>query len=103
GSYFLLDDALENNLTFLQASYKSEEIEEKYTLKKNLELRVFDPADTDEAVFIDPTDVSLELLLNRTSFQMGFLRYRFSETFGLQILDVANPRDYSDYILNDLS
>lgn len=34
--------------------------------------------------------------------RIGAQLLTFSETFGLEILDVANPRDYSDFILNDL-
>lgn len=34
--------------------------------------------------------------------KIGAQLISFSETFGVQILDVANPRDYTDFILNDL-
>lgn len=33
--------------------------------------------------------------------RLGAQKFSFSETFGVQITDVANPRDYSDFILND--
>ncbi len=102
-SYFVKPDHFDNGLNFVQMTYKDQEFLGESTLKRSLEFRVFDPATTDENVFVDPVNVSLELLMNNVSFQLGFLRYRFSETFGLQILDIANPRDYSDYVLNDLS
>lgn len=35
--------------------------------------------------------------------RIGAQLISFSETFGVQILDVANPRDYTDFIINDLN
>lgn len=35
--------------------------------------------------------------------KIGAQFFSFSETFGVQILDIANPRDYTDFIINDLS
>jgi hypothetical protein len=102
-SYFTGPKHYDNGLNFIHMTYKDQEFLGDTTFKRNFELRAFDPSTTDERVFIDPVNVSLELLMNSFSFQVGFLRYRFSETFGLQILDIANPRDYSDYVLNDLS
>lgn len=103
GSYFTDSDIYQNALNFFHMKYRDERHFETSTLKTSFEFRVFDPITTNEDAFIDPVNVSLELMFNKTSFQAGFLRYRFSETFGLQILDVANPRDYSDFVLNDLS
>ncbi len=103
GSYFINDNYYDNALNFVQMKYRDEVLLETSILKRNFEFRVFDPVSTNEDFFVDPVNVSAELLFDKTSFQAGFIRYRFSETFGLQILDVANPRDYSDYVLNDLS
>jgi hypothetical protein len=103
GSYFLQTDDFDNALNFVQMKYRDEVLFDTSTLKRNFEFRTFDPVSTSEHTFVDPVNVSLEILFDTTSFQIGFIRYRFSETFGLQILDVANPRDYSDYVLNDLS
>ena len=103
GSYFMDLESIDNSLNFIHAKYRTERFLESATLKTNLEVRAFDPTASDEKTFVDPVNVSLELLFDKVSFQAGFLRYRFSETFGLQILDVANPRDYSDYVLNDLA
>ena len=102
-SYFSGPGHYDNGLNFIHMTYRDQEFLGDSTFKRNFEFRAFDPNTTDEKVFVDPVNVSLELLLNSVSFQVGFLRYRFSETFGLQILDIANPRDYSDYVLNDLS
>lgn len=35
--------------------------------------------------------------------KIGAQLISFSETFGVQILDIANPRDYTDFIINDLT
>lgn len=102
-SYFSEIGRSANTLNFVQTSFRDETPLEESSVKTNVEMRAFDPADTDERGFVDPLNISIELLMNSVSLQAGFLRYRFSETFGLQILDVANPRDYSDYVLNDLS
>jgi hypothetical protein len=102
-SYFTELGRSANTLNFVQTSFRDETHLEESTLKTNVEMRAFDPSDTNEGGFVDPLNISVELLMNSISFQTGFLRYRFSETFGLQILDVANPRDYSDFVLNDLS
>lgn len=103
-SYFSQDTKkFGNTLNFVQMKYKDEVFFENATLKRNFEFRAFDPVSTNEKSFVDPVNVSLELMFDKTSFQIGFLRYRFSETFGVQIMDVANPRDYSEFILNDLA
>lgn len=48
-----------------------------------------------------------ELYLNKQTdswnHRVGAQLISFSETFGVQILDVANPRDYTDFIINDIS
>lgn len=103
GSFFFDTQNYDNALNYFHMNYKDETFKEKFTLKRNLEFRIFDPVTSGEKVVIDPTNVSMEILMNSTSVQVGFIRYRFSETFGLQILDIANPRDYSDYVFNDLS
>ncbi len=102
-SYFGEHDLYDNAMNFFHLNYRDERYFDSGTLKTSLEFRIFDPTSSDENVYIDPVNVSLEFLMNSVSLEAGFLRYRFSETFGLQILDVANPRDYSDYVLNDLS
>lgn len=85
-----------------QANYKHEEYGDNYLFKKNFDLEIVDFLNSDERAEIKPRYVSLEYLKGKNSFEIGFLRYRFSETFGFQILDVANPRDYSESILGDL-
>lgn len=102
-SFMSADDKLANGLNYIEFKRNNEKYFDDFILKTSLELRAFDPYTSNEEAFIDPVNVSAEFLFNTTSFQVGFLRYRFSETFGLQILDVANPRDYSEYFLNDLS
>lgn len=93
----------QNSLFYYEIEYDEEEFKEEYTLKSNFKLRAFDFISTDEEVMIDPYDISLEWLRGKFSFQIGFVRYRFSESFGVQLLDIANPRDYSEFIFNDLS
>lgn len=102
-SYFTQSNSFDNSFFYYQPEYQDETFGETYSVKKQLKLRVFDYISSDEHVIIDPLDASLEFIKDRHSFQIGFLRYRFSETFGLQLLDVANPRDYSEFIFNDLS
>ena len=103
GSYFENNGEFDNALTYAEFKNNNENYYDHFVFRTNLEFRIFDPFSSDEKAFIDPVNVSTEFLFDKNSFQIGFLRYRFSETFGLQILDVANPRDYSDYFLNDLS
>jgi hypothetical protein len=102
-SYFTGSGKFDNTFLYYQPEYQDETFGEKYTFKRNMKFRVFDYISSNEHVIIDPLDVSFEILTDKRSFQIGFLRYRFSETFGFQLLDVANPRDYSEYIFNDLS
>lgn len=39
---------------------------------------------------------------NTVDTRVGAQQFNFSETFGVQVSDVANPRNYSDFILNDV-
>lgn len=103
GSFQENSGKYQNALNYYQVDYHKEDFLDSFSYKTHFEFRVFDPISTDEKPIIDPINVSVELLYDKVAFQMGFLRYRFSETFGLQILDIANPRDYSEYFLNDLS
>ena len=102
-SYFTGSGKFDNSFQYYQPEYQDETFGEKYSYKRNMKFRVFDYVSSNEHVIIDPLDVSFEVLSDKKSFQVGFLRYRFSETFGFQLLDVANPRDYSEYVFNDLS
>lgn len=102
-SYSLELKEEENSLMYYELEYAKEDLNETYTLKKNLSFRIFDFTDSKEKTLIDPYDISLEWLKGDFSFQIGFVRYRFSESFGIQLLDVANPRDYSEFIFNDLA
>lgn len=102
-SYFTDSGKTDNTFLYYIPEYSSETFGEKLGIRKKLKVRVLDYTSSDERLIIDPLDVSLEFFTNNNSFQIGFLRYRFSETFGLQLLDVANPRDYSEFIFNDLS
>ncbi len=102
GSYLTGGDGWDNQLNYAEFSWQNQAFTEDASSKRTVSLRVFDPVSSDEPPVIDPVNVSLERLAGPWTFQVGFLRYRFSETFGFQILDVANPRDYGDYLLNDL-
>ncbi|MCM2351020.1 MAG: hypothetical protein NDI69_13445 [Bacteriovoracaceae bacterium] len=102
-SYFTNSSEWDNTFLYYVPEYSSETFGETVGLRRKLKLRVLDYVSSDEKVIIDPLDVSAEFFTNNNSFQVGFLRYRFSETFGVQFLDVANPRDYSEFIINDLA
>lgn len=102
-SYFLNDEKWDNTFLYFNPEYADENFGDSTGRRRKLKLRVFDYVSSNEKVIVDPLDVSFELFSDKNSFQIGFLRYRFSETFGLQLLDVANPRDYSEFIFNDLS
>jgi hypothetical protein len=102
-SYFKELGGIDNTFLYYVPEYADEDIGETITQRRKFKLRVFDYVNSDERVIIDPLDISYEVLTNHNSFQIGFLRYRFSETFGVQLLDVANPRDYSEFIFNDLA
>jgi hypothetical protein len=102
-SYFVNDDKWDNTFMYYNPEYVDEKFGESVGLRRKFKLRVFDYVSSNEKVIIDPLDVSLEFFTDKNTFQVGFLRYRFSETFGVQFLDVANPRDYSEFIFNDLS
>lgn len=102
-SYFTETSDWDNSFLYYVPEYAEETFGEAIGQRRKLKLRVFDYVSSDEHVIIDPLDVSVEFFSNNNSFQIGFLRYRFSETFGLQLLDVANPRDYSEFVFNDLS
>lgn len=102
-SYFTDSNETDNSFFYYIPEYSDETFGESVGQRRKLKVRIFDYVSSDEPVIIDPLDVSLEFFTNNNSFQVGFLRYRFSETFGLQLLDVANPRDYSEYIFNDLA
>lgn len=102
-SYFTDNGETDNTFLYYIPEYQDETFGEKIGMRKKFKLRVFDYTQSDEEVIVDPLDVSLEFFSDENTFQMGFLRYRFSETFGLQLLDVANPRDYSEFVFNDLS
>jgi len=102
-SYFFNNNQWDNTFLYYIPEYADEKFGESVGQRRKLKLRVFDFVSSDEKVVIDPLDVSFEFFTDKNTFQIGFLRYRFSETFGLQLLDVANPRDYSEFIFNDLS
>jgi hypothetical protein len=102
-SFFQDEKYFDNSYLYYIPEYSSENIQEVISTRKKFKLRVFDPQSSTEKPIIDPLDISMEWFTDKNSFQVGFLRYRFSETFGLQLLDVANPRDYSEFIFNDLS
>lgn len=102
-SYFLKQSDFDNTFFYYIPEYQDETISDESIIRRKFKLRVFDYVSSDEDVILDPLDISYEYLNNRNSFQVGFIRYRFSETFGVQLLDVANPRDYSEFIFNDLS
>lgn len=102
-SFFTHHEEFDNSFLYVIPEYADETFGESVSIRRKFKLRVFDYVSSNEEVIIDPLDVSLEIFTNKNSFQIGFLRYRFSETFGLQLLDVANPRDYSEFIFNDLS
>jgi hypothetical protein len=102
-SYFTNLEEWDNTFLYYIPEYADETFGEKIGQRRKFKLRVLDYSNSDEKVIVDPLDVSMEFFSDRNSFQIGFLRYRFSETFGLQLLDVANPRDYSEFIFNDLS
>lgn len=102
-SYFINSDNWDNTFLYYVPEYADETFGESVGQRRKFKLRVFDYTSSNEEVIIDPLDVSVEYFTNNNSFQVGFLRYRFSETFGLQLLDVANPRDYSEYVFNDLA
>lgn len=102
-SYFTETGKTDNTFLYYVPEYADETFGESVGQRRKLKVRIFDYVQSDEPVIIDPLDVSVEFFTNNNSFQIGFLRYRFSETFGLQLLDVANPRDYSEFIFNDLS
>lgn len=102
-SFFQDGKYFDNSYLYVIPEYSEENIQEGISNRKKFKLRVFDPQSSDEKPILDPLDISMEWFTDKNSFQIGFLRYRFSETFGLQLLDVANPRDYSEFIFNDLS
>lgn len=102
-SYFTNLEDWDNTFLYYVPEYADESFGEKIGQRRKFKLRVLDYTNSNEEVIIDPLDVSLEFFSDSNSFQVGFLRYRFSETFGLQLLDVANPRDYSEFVFNDLS
>ncbi len=102
-SYFTDSEGWDNTFLYYIPEYSDEKFKEEGGLRRKFKLRVFDYVSSNEKVIVDPLDVSMEYFSNKNSFQIGFLRYRFSETFGLQLLDVANPRDYSEFVFNDLS
>lgn len=102
-SFFTESGKTDNTFLYLIPEYSDETFGDSVGQRRKLKVRIFDYVSSDEPVIIDPLDVSVEYFTNNNSFQIGFLRYRFSETFGLQLLDVANPRDYSEFIFNDLS
>jgi len=102
-SYFTDSEGWDNTFLYYIPEYSDEKFGEEVGLKRSFKLRIFDYVSSDEKVIVDPLDISIEFFSNNNSFQIGFLRYRFSETFGLQLLDVANPRDYSEFVFNDLS
>lgn len=102
-SYFLNLEKWDNTFLYYVPEYADEVFGEAVGQRRKFKLRVFDYTSSDEHVIIDPLDISVEYFSDKNSFQIGFIRYRFSETFGLQLLDVANPRDYSEYVFNDLS
>lgn len=102
-SYFTNLEEWDNTFLYYIPEYSDESFGEKIGQRRKLKLRVFDYINSNEKVIVDPLDVSWEFFTDRNTFQVGFLRYRFSETFGLQLLDVANPRDYSEFVFNDLA
>lgn len=102
-SFFVNPEEWDNTFLYYVPEYADETFGQSVGQRRKFKLRVFDYLSSDEGVIIDPLDVSVEYFTNSNSFQIGFLRYRFSETFGLQLLDVANPRDYSEYVFNDLA
>ena len=102
-SYFLVPNEWDNTFMYYIPEYSDETFGNSVGLRRKFKLRVFDYVSSNEKVIVDPLDVSMEFFSNNNSFQVGFLRYQFSETFGLQLLDVANPRDYSEFIFNDLA
>lgn len=102
-SYFLNDEKWDNTFFYYNPEYVDETFGDSIGRRRKFKLRVFDYVSSNEKVIVDPLDVSYEFFTDKNTFQIGFLRYRFSETFGLQLLDVANPRDYSEFIFNDLS
>jgi hypothetical protein len=102
-SYFLKTEEWDNSFLYYNPEYSDETFGDSMGTRRKFKLRVFDYVSSNEKVIIDPLDISMEFFTNQNSFQIGFLRYQFSETFGLQLLDVANPRDYSEFIFNDLA
>jgi hypothetical protein len=103
GSWFADTSAWDNQLNYAEVDWSRQHYGEDSSRKETVSLRVFDPVSTEEKPIIDPVNVSAEWLRGAWAWQLGFMRHRFSETFGFQILDVANPRDYGDYLLNDLA
>ncbi|MBA2404180.1 MAG: hypothetical protein H0V66_05365 [Bdellovibrionales bacterium] len=102
-SFFVNDNEWDNTIMYFNPEFSDETFGDSVGQRRKIKVRVFDFLSTNEKTVVDPLDVSMEFFTNNNSFQIGFLRYRFSETFGLQLLDVANPRDYSEFIFNDLS
>lgn len=102
-SYYTNQDYFDNSMVYYIPEFSDEKFGDSIGQRRNLKFRVFDLTSSNEKTIIDPLDVSVEYFTNANNFQVGFLRYRFSETFGVQLLDVANPRDYSEFIFNDLS
>lgn len=102
-SFFLESNKFDNSFVFAQTDYTYENYDKAIGLKLNFDVRAFDYYSSDEKVIVDPINLSSEFLYQDHRFQIGFVRYRFSETFGVQLLDIANPRDYSEFIFNDLS
>ena len=102
-SYFLVSNEWDNTFMYYIPEYSDETFGNSVGLRRKFKFRIFDYVSSNEKVIVDPLDVSMEFFSNNNSFQIGFLRYQFSETFGLQLLDVANPRDYSEFIFNDLA
>jgi len=102
-SYFFDDNKLANSFLYAQTEYSYENYDNEMGLKLNFDIRAMDYYSSNEKTIVDPVNLSAEFLLDSHRFQIGFVRYRFSETFGLQLLDIANPRDYSEFIFNDLS
>ena len=100
---FFKDNECQNSYLYLHPSYQYQKITHQKIIKHSIDFKVLDPISDNEETFIDPQDVSFEVSSNYDTFQIGFVRYRFSETFGIQLLDIANPRDYSEFIFNELS
>jgi hypothetical protein len=102
-SFFVNSEKWDNTFLYYNPEYTDETFGDSVGVRRKFKLRVFDYVSSKEKIIIDPLDVSMEFFTNKNSFQIGFLRYHFSETFGLQLLDVANPRDYSEFVFNDLA